>query len=119
MKPLFIYLIISLALFSCTAKSHLNTEKMSVTEAVQSSDVVLLDVRVPEQFEKETADNAVNIPLAELPNRKSELKGRKVVVFCNKGIQADEAYKILEKEGVEVYDGSTLKNIQAIQNLKN
>lgn len=92
---------------------------MTVTQAVQSENVVLLDVRVREQFQKESAKNAVNIPLAELENRSSELKGKKVVVFCNKGIQADEAYKILEKYGVEVYDGSTLKNVQAIQNLKN
>ena len=92
---------------------------MTAAQAVQSENIILLDVRVPEQFEKETAKNAVNIPLAELKNRTSELKDRKVVVFCNKGIQADEAYKILEKDGVEVYDGSTLKNVQAIQNLKN
>jgi rhodanese-related sulfurtransferase len=117
---LFIFSIISaLTLFSCTAKKDLKKERMTVTQAVQSENVVLLDVRVREQFQKESAKNAVNIPLAELENRSSELKGKKVVVFCNKGIQADEAYKILEKDGVEVYDGSTLKNVQAIQNLKN
>jgi len=40
------------------------------------------------------------------------------VVFCNKGIQADDAVEILEKKGIEVYDGKTLDNIKAIQNLK-
>ncbi|WP_449400193.1 hypothetical protein [Chryseobacterium wanjuense] len=38
-----------------------------------------------------------------------------MVVFCNKGIQADEAVQILKKNGVEVYDGTSWKNVKAIQ----
>jgi len=79
----------------------------------------LVDVRIPEQFAEATAENAINIPLAEIENRSSELKGKKVVVFCNKGIQADQAVEILKKNGVEVYDGTSLQNVKAIQNLKN
>ncbi|WP_435523057.1 hypothetical protein [Chryseobacterium indoltheticum] len=40
------------------------------------------------------------------------------MVFCNKGIQADQAVEILKKNGVEVYDGTTWKNVKAIQQEK-
>ncbi|WP_415329456.1 rhodanese-like domain-containing protein [Chryseobacterium sp. MMS23-Vi53] len=60
-------------------------------------------------------ENAINVPLAEIQKNPTSLKGKKVVVFCNKGIQADEAVKILKKNGVEVYDGTSVENIKAIQ----
>lgn len=86
---------------------------------MNSPDVVLVDVRVPEQYAEGTAKNAVNIPLAELSKNAESLKGKKVVVFCNKGIQADQALEILKKEDVEAYDGTTWKNVKAIQDEKN
>jgi len=113
-------LLFSLTLISCsTQKKAIASEPVNMVELVQNSDVSLVDVRIPEQFTEATAKNAINIPLAELENKSSELKGKKVVVFCNKGIQADEAVEILKKKNIEVYDGSTLQNIKAIQNLKN
>lgn len=94
-------------------------QKSNIGEVVNSPNVTIVDVRIPEQFQEATAKNAINIPLAEIESRSSELQGKKVVVFCNKGIQADDAVKILKKNGVEVYDGTTLDNVKAIQNLKN
>ena len=45
---------------------------------------------------------------------------KKVVLFCNKGVQAKQALEILKKHGVEnVYYGKTLDNVEAVQNLKN
>ena len=43
-------------------------------------------------------------------------KQKKVVVFCNRGIQADKAIEILKKNGVEnVVDGTSWKNVKALQ----
>lgn len=112
-------LISVFALNSCKTKAVSdNTIKTNIKEVVKSSDVVLVDVRIPEQYSEATAKDAVNIPLAELQNNIENLKGKKVVVFCNKGIQADQAVEILKKNGVEVYDGSTWKNVKAIQQEK-
>ncbi|WP_265428947.1 rhodanese-like domain-containing protein [Chryseobacterium sp. YIM B08800] len=112
-------LISVFALNSCKTKAVSdNTIKTNIKEVVKSSDVVLVDVRIPEQYSEATAKDAVNIPLAELQNNIENLKGKKVVVFCNKGIQADEAVEILKKNGVEVYDGTTWKNVKAIQEEK-
>ncbi|AZA48027.1 hypothetical protein EG346_07410 [Chryseobacterium carnipullorum] len=89
-----------------------------IREVVNSSDATLVDVRIPEQYEAGTAKNAINIPLAELQNTIDSLKGKKIVVFCNKGIQADQAMEILKKNGIEAYDGTSWKNVKAIQDEK-
>ncbi|MCD0478637.1 rhodanese-like domain-containing protein [Chryseobacterium sp. LC2016-29] len=112
-------LISVFALNSCKTKAIAeNNVKTNIKQIVKSSDVVLVDVRIPEQYSEATAKDAVNIPLAELQNNIENLKGKKVVVFCNKGIQADQAVEILKKNGVEVYDGTTWKNVKAIQQEK-
>lgn len=100
---------------SCKTIHSEETPKASIKEVVTSSEVTLVDVRIPEQYAAGTAKNAINIPLAEMQNNIGTLKGKKVVVFCNKGVQADQAMKILKKNGVEVYDGTSWKNVKGIQ----
>ncbi|ATN07044.1 rhodanese-like domain-containing protein [Chryseobacterium indologenes] len=107
--------IISLIVIACKTNQSGNISTTNIKEIVKSSDVTLVDVRIPEQYTAGTAKNAINIPLGELQNNIETLKGKKVVVFCNKGIQADQAMEILKKNGVEAYDGTTWKNVKAIQ----
>jgi rhodanese-related sulfurtransferase len=117
MKIRFFGLVLALAftLSACKTSHIAETPKASITEVVNSSDVTLVDVRIPEQYAAGTAKNAINIPLAEIQNNIESLKGKKVVVFCNKGIQADQAMEMLKKNGVEAYDGTSWKNVKAIQ----
>jgi phage shock protein E len=118
-KNIFGFILISaLTLTSCKTADIATTQKADIKQIVNSSDVTLVDVRIPEQYEAETAKGAVNIPLAEIQNNIDSLKGKKVVVFCNKGIQADQAMEILKKNGVEAYDGTSWKNVKAIQDEK-
>ncbi|WP_435523056.1 rhodanese-like domain-containing protein [Chryseobacterium indoltheticum] len=71
-------LISVFALNSCKTKAVSdNTIKTNIKEVVHSSDVVLVDVRIPEQYSEATAKDAVNIPLAELQNNIENLKGKK------------------------------------------
>lgn len=118
----FLFGIILVAFFllnACkTAPAQQNIAKTDIKKLVKDPETILVDVRIPEQYAEETAKDAINIPLAEIQNKAESLKGKKVVVFCNKGIQADDAVEILRKNGIEVYDGKTLDNIKAIQNLK-
>lgn len=108
----------ALALTACKTTGTGMVPKVDLREVVNSSDVTLVDVRIPEQYAAGTAKNAINIPLADLQNTIDSLKGKKVVVFCNKGIQADQAMEILKKNGVEAYDGTSLQNVKAIQDEK-
>lgn len=104
-----------LALSSCKTTHSTDVPKTNIKEVVTSSDVTLVDVRIPEQYTAGTAKNAINIPLADIQNNLESLKGKKVVVFCNKGVQADQAMEILKKNGVEAYDGTSWKNVKGIQ----
>ena len=113
---IFGYILISaFALTACKTTATAGYPKADIKQIVNSSDVTLVDVRIPEQYEAGTAKGAVNIPLAEIQNNIGSLKGKKVVVFCNKGIQADQAMEVLKKNGVEAYDGTSWKNVKAIQ----
>ncbi len=115
-KGIFLGIILTtLTVTACKTASHSEAPKANIREVVNSSDVTLVDVRIPEQYAEGTAKNAINIPLAEVQNNTEQLKGKKVVVFCNKGIQADQAVEILKKNGVDVYDGTSWKNVKAIQ----
>lgn len=107
-----------LVLTACKSSHTVITPKPNIKEVVNSADVTLVDVRIPEQYQAGTAKGAINIPLAEIQNNIDSLKGKKVVVFCNKGIQADQAMEILKKNGVEADDGTTWKNVKAIQDEK-
>lgn len=104
-----------LAVSSCKTTHSIDVPKTNIKEVVTSSDVTLVDVRIPEQYAAGTAKNAINIPLADIQNNIESLKGKKVVVFCNKGVQADQAMEILKKNGVEAYDGTSWKNVKGIQ----
>ncbi len=103
---------------ACTAAATKVPDR-NLRDVVNSTDALLVDVRIPEQYAENTAKDAVNIPLAELPAKAEFLKGKKAVVFCNKGIQADQAMEILRKKGIEAYDGTTWRNVKAIQDEKN
>ncbi|WP_051289133.1 rhodanese-like domain-containing protein [Chryseobacterium daeguense] len=105
-------------LTACKTATVAEAPKANIREVVNSPDVTLVDVRIPEQYAEGTAKNAINIPLAEIENKAESLKGKKVVVFCNLGVQADKATEILKKNGVEVYDGTSWKNVKAIQDEK-
>lgn len=68
---------------------------------------VLLDVRVPEQFDICGLDGAINIPLSELPERLKrveELSGGTKPVFClcRRGIASASATQILN-EAIAAY----------------
>ena len=81
----------------------------------KDSNLVLLDVRTPEEFAAGHIPGAVNIPHDQLPNRLAELAGAKdkeVVVYCRSGRRSAIAQEALTKEGFESVkhlDGDMLK----------
>ncbi|MDR6372894.1 rhodanese-related sulfurtransferase [Chryseobacterium bernardetii] len=114
-----LFLALAFTLSACKTNHRTTVPTANIKDVVNNSDVVLVDVRIPEQYAAGTAKNAINIPLAEIQNNVETLKAKKVVVFCNKGIQADQAMEILKKNGVEAYDGTSWKNVKAIQDETN
>ena len=64
------------------------------------SDVILIDVREPQELEISKLPNAELIPLGQLPSRLSELDSSKeMVIFCRSGARSGHAVDILRAAG--------------------
>lgn len=70
----------------------------------KDSNVVILDVRTPEEFAAGHVPGAKNIPHDQLPNRLAELAGAKdkdIVVYCRSGRRSEMAINTLSSQGFE------------------
>ena len=79
-------------------------EKEELLRRAHRRDIVVLDVRPPEEYAAGHIAGAVSMPLAELERRLAELpSGRRVVAYCRGPycVLAAEAVKLLRKRGVE------------------
>jgi phage shock protein E len=68
----------------------------------KDTNLVVLDVRTPEEFASGHIPGAVNIPHDQLPNRLAELAGAKskdVVVYCRSGRRSAMAQETLSAQG--------------------
>ena len=82
---------------------------MSLVEVLQSKNYHLIDVREPMELEMDGhIEEAQNIPLGELEDRKQEvinLSGTKIF-FCRSGNRSGKAMEYFKSEGLdEVYNG--------------
>ena len=69
-------------------------------ELKAKSDLVLIDVREPHEWEIAHIDGARLIPLGQLPDRLGELDGRaEIVTQCHKGVRSMRALEILRGAG--------------------
>ncbi len=69
-------------------------------ERSRKPDLVLVDVREPQEAEIARIDGARNIPLRQLPERLSELPGHaEIVTLCHHGQRSLKAREILKGAG--------------------
>lgn len=69
-------------------------------ELGQRNDLVLIDVREPYEWEICHIDDALLIPLGDLPDRLGELDGHKdLVTFCHTGVRSLRALEVLRAAG--------------------
>jgi hydroxyacylglutathione hydrolase len=60
-----------------------------------------LDVREPDEFERDRISGAVLVPLGDLPTHVSSVpEGRPLVVYCASGMRSTTAASLLERAGV-------------------
>ena len=84
------------------SKSGKSVSPQQATLLINKQDGVFLDVRERKDFEKGHIVDAINIPLAKLHERITELDKKKevpIVVVCQMGQQSGEAVKALEAKG--------------------
>jgi rhodanese-related sulfurtransferase len=76
----------------------------------QKTDMLLLDVRNPDEYAEQHYPGALNIPVNELEQRVSEVPaGKPVLVYCAKGLRAGRAYDIMKKRRPDVTELYYLK----------
>ncbi len=86
------------------AANHLRGDlPLADWNALAGADVQIVDVRMPEEFEREHIPGARNLPLEELRGRLGELdKNRPVWLICAVGQRAYYASRALLQRGYDV-----------------
>ncbi|MEI0446838.1 rhodanese-like domain-containing protein [Brachyspira intermedia] len=116
MKKQLLYFIISLSLlfiFSCSKKPYDNINlKKALDLMSKSTNLVLLDVRTPEEYMGGSAPNSINIDVLNT-DFKSKIdlldKNKEYIVYCRSGNRSSIASSIMATNGfLHVYN---LQNI--------
>jgi len=76
-------------------------------KALLSSGAIIIDVRTPGEFKSGHIKGAINIPVDEIRSKANELKqkGKVVITCCRSGARSGMAAGILNKNGIEAYNG--------------
>jgi phage shock protein E len=73
---------------------------------------LLIDVRSKEEFAAGHAPKAINIPLQLLMQSGDKLRGKKIIAVCKSGARSAMAVTMLQKEGLEAFNGGAWNNWQ-------
>lgn len=68
----------------------------------EDPNLIVLDVRTPEEYAKGHVPHALNIPHDQLQSRIQEIgdaRGKEIVVYCRSGRRAASALEVLQKHG--------------------
>lgn len=73
----------------------------------------ILDVRTKEEFTGGHVNGSINIPLHEIPNRITEIRGmsQPLVLCCASGIRSGQATVYLKSFGIECKNGGSWQEI--------
>jgi rhodanese-related sulfurtransferase len=94
----FLALILVVLLTSCGVSSggYSNVTAEKAKQLIDNKEVVVLDVRTPEEFEEGHIPNSILVPVQELEFRLNELgKEEHYLVVCRSGNRSTQASEIL------------------------
>ncbi len=85
-------------------------------EALIKAGAIVLDVRSPAEFSSGHNKGAKNIPLDSIQNNITAIKNwnKPVITVCRSGARSSMAKSILEKAGVEAYNGGSWNSMSRI-----
>ncbi len=119
--PLFFISIISITLLTMAAIQQTTDRKVMSTKQAfalleKDTNVVVLDVRTPEEYKSETGHlkGSILIPVQELESRLKELepmKNKTVIAICRSGNRSARAAALLNQKGYKAVnlEGGILK----------
>lgn len=82
---------------------------------LMANGAVVVDVRTPEEYRSGHLSGAINIPLDRLQGQLTTLKKKNVPVItvCRSGARSQAAVEILQKNGIEAYNGGAWTSLRA------
>lgn len=96
----FLTLFLFLVLTACGNEGYRNVSSDEAKELIDNKEVVVLDVRTPEEFQAGHIPDATLIPVQELEGRLNELeKNDPYLVVCRSGNRSIKASEILTSKG--------------------
>ena len=74
---------------------------------------VIVDVRTVKEFQRGSADGAINIPLGVLGKNIDKMRQMKkpIITCCASGMRSDAAKRQLESYRIEAYNGGSWQSI--------
>lgn len=100
------FILIVMALAACTPSSEKSaagsTTLTTASSATAAQNVVLIDVRTPEEFQSGNLPHSVNVPYEQISSRIGELaadKNTPINLYCKSGRRAGIALEELKKLG--------------------
>jgi rhodanese-related sulfurtransferase len=95
------FLVLSLLSFAAHSANVSNISQQELLEA-DTNNLVIVDVRTPEEFQQGHVPNAINVPLSEIIDNPAILtssKEKPIVLYCRSGYRAGKAAEALHKNG--------------------
>jgi rhodanese-related sulfurtransferase len=92
--------LLSFAAYSANV-SNITQQELLKTD---TNNIVIVDVRTPEEFQQGHVPNAINIPLSKIikdPTVLMSSKQRAIVLYCRSGYRTGKAVEALQKEGYQ------------------
>jgi rhodanese-related sulfurtransferase len=102
MKKISTFLLIVIVVFltACGNAGYRNVSTEESKELIDNNEVVVIDVRTPDEFQGGHIPNATLIPVQELENRLNELdKEKTYLLVCRSGNRSMQASEILSNNG--------------------
>jgi rhodanese-related sulfurtransferase len=94
--PLLIIVVVFLTACGISSEGYRNVSSEEAKQLIDNKDVVVLDVRTPEEYQEGHIPNAILIPLQELENKLNELdKKEHYLVVCRSGNRSAQASEVL------------------------
>lgn len=101
-----IYVVAIVAIFIVVSKLNtIGVKQISAIQAaglIKEADILILDVRTPQEFNEGHIENARNIPVSEIADKTGSIsayKEKPVLVYCHSGARSFRASKLLHRAG--------------------
>ena len=81
-----------------------------------AKDAMIIDIRMPEEFDQGNITGSMNMVLDELDERLDEIKdfSKPILFCCSSGLRSDEAVVILKKAGLEAINAGSYNRLKKI-----